>query len=165
MAVILARVDSRLVHGQVVEGWAPLLRADTLLVVDRELAGDPLTSRVLAALERPGLEIRLTGPRDAARLLAGELRSRRVLVLFASPLRALEACDAGVEFGRLNLGNVHPSAESRPVTASVYLTREDARALRELSDRGVELEARAVPADRSPDLPAVLRREFGNAHG
>ncbi len=33
MPVVLARVDDRLLHGQVVEGWTPYVQADTIVVV------------------------------------------------------------------------------------------------------------------------------------
>ena len=34
MGVVLIRVDSRLIHGQILEAWIPHTRADALLVVD-----------------------------------------------------------------------------------------------------------------------------------
>lgn len=163
MSVVMARVDNRLVHGQVLEGWVPLLDADTILVIDRELVDDPLQRMVLEGLGRSRPEVCLVDPDRAAQLLSGKLARHKVLLLFASIRRALEAHSAGVWFERLNLGNVHPTKKSRAVTTSVYLTPDDATLLCELSRRGVELEARAVPADQSPDLGAIIRREFDDA--
>jgi mannose/fructose/N-acetylgalactosamine-specific phosphotransferase system component IIB len=157
MGVLLARVDNRLVHGQVLVSWVPRLGIDTILVVDRELVGDPFQRDLLEGLGAPGLKIRLVTPEGAALLLAGELRDRKVLVLFAGIHQAVEAWDAGVAFSVLNLGNVHPTQGSRGLTSSVYLSASDEEELCLLLSRGVRVEARAVPADRSPDVDTVVR--------
>ncbi len=158
MPIVLARVDNRLVHGQVLEAWVPRYRIDTLLVVDAELVDDPLQRAVLESLDRTGLEVRVEAPSTAARSLAGPLREHRVMVLFRGLRGATEALDRGVGFTDLNLGNIHPGEGSRPVSASVYLSASDEDAVRRLLARGVAVEARAVPGDRSPDLAALLER-------
>jgi PTS system mannose-specific IIB component len=159
MPVVLTRVDNRLVHGQVLEGWVPKLRANTILVVDRELAGNPLRKSLIEGLSHPGLEVRLMDPERAVRFLAAEETARRVIVVFADTQKAVEAHEAGVRFGRLNLGNIHPREGSQAVTASVNLTVGDAKRLSDLHAQGVTLEAKAVPADRSPDLTELIHRE------
>ncbi len=158
MPIVLARVDNRLVHGQVLEAWVPRFRIDTLLVVDADLVGDPLQRAVLESLNRTGVEVRVEAPATAAHSLAGPLRDRRVMVLFRGLRGAVEALDGGVDFTDLNLGNIHPGEGSRPVSASVYLSATDEDAVRRLLARGVSVEARAVPGDRSPDLAVLLER-------
>lgn len=154
MSVHLVRIDSRLVHGQVLEAWAPQLEVDAILVVDGPRAGDAFHRAIFGALSRPGLEVRVETPQDAAALLGGAWQTRRVLVLFEGLPQALAGRAAGIPFRHLNLGNLHPRPGSRPVTASVHLTPEDWRDLARLRAEGVEVEARAVPGDRSPPLVA-----------
>jgi len=156
VAAVLARVDNRLVHGQVLEAWVPAFGIGTILVVDQELGRDPLQKMVLEGLSRRGLQVKIVTPSEAVSLLAGALRETRVLVLFAGLRQAAEAWDAGMEFDTLNLGNIHPRAGSVPLSVSVYITTEDGRLLRLLSAHGVALEARAVPADSTPDVARWL---------
>jgi len=156
MAVLLARVDNRLVHGQVLEAWVPRLGIDTILVVDRELVNDPFQRAILEGLSGPRLGIFLVTPERATELLGGELGTRRTLVLFAGIRQAVEALDAGVPFSVLNLGNIHPKEASRVLTASVYLSAGDEEEVCLLLSRGVDVEARAVPSERSPDVRAAV---------
>lgn len=157
MPVVLCRVDNRLVHGQVLEAWAPKLGVQGIVVVDAERAADPCQRMVFRALDQATLPVRLCSPEEASALLGGPWRDRRTLVLFAGVAQAADARRRGVRFDALNLGNVHPSQGSVPLTSSVYLTAEDAAVLRAFVDDGVVLEARAVPSDRSPDVVAFLR--------
>jgi len=159
MGILLARVDNRLVHGQVLAAWVPRLGVDTILVVDREVEADAFRRSVIESLASPSLRIAVVPPEAAAGLLAGELRDRRVLVLFAGIHQAVEALEAGVSFTQLNLGNIHPAQECRVLTSSVYLTGRDEEELCRLVSRGVLLDARAVPADRSPDVYRLIRCE------
>lgn len=156
MAVVLARADSRLVHGQILEAWVPALAVDSILVVDRELGLDPLRKMVIEGLGRAGLRVQIADPARAVELLDGPLADARVLLLFAGLAQAADARDSGVPFQVLNLGNLHPKQGSRSLTVSVYLTEEDEGLLRHLLDSGMAIEARAVPADRSPDLGCWL---------
>ena len=41
MSVLLFRVDERLIHGQVVVGWARRLHPRRIIVVDDDVAADP----------------------------------------------------------------------------------------------------------------------------
>jgi PTS system mannose-specific IIB component len=157
MPIVLARVDNRLVHGQVLEAWAPKLEADAILAVDRDLSLDPLRRRIIEGLGMGGgPDVRVSTPEEAAKLLTGTFREQRLLILFAGVRQALEARRAGLCFECLNLGNVHPKPGSLAVTASVYLTDEDLDCLAALMAEGVFVEARAVPADRSPDIAALV---------
>lgn len=157
MTVVLARVDNRLVHGQVVEAWVPRLGIQGIVVVDGELAVDPFQILVFQALDRDNLPVRVCGPEEAAALMEREWRDKRILLLFAGLPQAVDSRRRGVRFDTLNLGNIHPRPGSRTLTPSVYLTEEDGACLRALLAEGVVLEARAVPADRSPDVVSFLR--------
>lgn len=159
MPVVLARVDNRLVHGQVLEAWVPRLGVEAILVVDAELASDAFQRAIIEGLGLGGVGIRLCTPEQAVELLRGSLERRRVLLLFAGVAQALVALRRGVRFELLNLGNVHPREGGKAVTPSVYLTAEDLARLRELHFEGVAVEARAVPSDRTPDVMALVCRE------
>jgi PTS system mannose-specific IIB component len=156
VSILLARVDNRLVHGQVLEVWVPRLRAEAIVAVDRALAGDPFQRRLVEGLSRAGVEVTVATPEEAAALVCGALKGRKLLLLFADLRQALETCRAGVELRELNLGNLHPRPGSRALTTTVYLTAEDVECLAALQSAGVEVEARALPTDKSPDVWAKL---------
>jgi mannose/fructose/N-acetylgalactosamine-specific phosphotransferase system component IIB len=157
LPILLARVDNRLVHGQVLEAWVPALGADGVLAVDRPASRDSLQRRIIEGLGRDGrLEVRVCDPEGAAEFLRDAWPQKRVLVLFAGIPQALEARRAGVSFDLLNLGNLHPREGSCQIAPSVHLTDEDWDCLEVLSAEGVRVEIQAVPRDRRLDLSAIL---------
>jgi len=157
MTVVLARVDNRLVHGQVLEAWVPRLGIEGIVIVDGELAADPFQAMVFQALNCDRLPVKVCAPEEAVGLLEGGWRAKKVLVLFSGLRQAVDGRRRGVRFETLNLGNIHPRPGSRTLTPSVYLTADDVGCLETLLGEGVVVEARAVPAERSPDVASFLR--------
>jgi len=49
MPVVLARVDDRLIHGQVTVGWATHLKPHRILLANNEIAADDWQSEVYAS--------------------------------------------------------------------------------------------------------------------
>ena len=157
MPIDLVRIDDRLVHGQVVEGWIPFLKAERVVVASASAAGDE-TQQALMQLALPeSIDLRVLAPKDAAaHLLSEECARTRVLVLVPSPKEALELLDAGVAFKSLNVGGLHYSAGRIQLGRVIFLSEDDSRTLRELAQRGVILEGRAVPSDRKMDIAGML---------
>lgn len=155
--IALVRVDNRLIHGQVVTTWIPHVRADEVVVVDDEAASSSLMRAAMSLAlphEVSALILRMDEV-DWARLSASP---RRILVLVRDVAQATAAVKAGADVRHLNLGNVHYLEGRKPVSPSVFLSAEELEALEDLARRGVEIEARAVPADKRTSLPELEAR-------
>lgn len=143
-----ARVDNRLIHGQVVEAWVPHLGARSIVVANDALAGDEFQQEIMAlaiprAVDSSFLSIEaLAG--DAR--LAGPARES-TLLLFSTCLDVRRAVERGLRLPTLNVGNLHYSTGKRQLSPSVSLGPEDEACLLFLRDKGVELDFRCVPND------------------
>ena len=49
MAIVLARVDDRVIHGQTTTRWVAVKPADAILVISDKIAADQLRCKVLKA--------------------------------------------------------------------------------------------------------------------
>lgn len=162
MPLSLVRIDDRLVHGQVVEGWIPMLRAEAVLVASDAAAADELQVSLmrLALPEAISLEAL---PVDQAARHPGFRPDypKRLLVLVPGPLEVLRLLDAGARFSTVNVGGLHFSAGKVQLGKAIFLSEEDRRALREIIKRGVTLEGRALPNDKGTDLMEMLEAHGG----
>jgi mannose/fructose/N-acetylgalactosamine-specific phosphotransferase system component IIB len=151
VTLALARVDDRLVHGQVVLAWGPALRAVRLLVVDDEVAANPWERDLLRA-SAGELEVRVLSVAEAPPALREETgRAGAAIVLFRSPRTALAAVEGGAALAELNLGGLHYAPGRERVLDYVYLDAADRRSLAALVQRGVRLTAQDVPSSRPVD--------------
>ncbi len=159
MGVDLLRIDDRLVHGQVVEGWLRALHITHVVVANDDVYADD-TQMALYSLAVPlGVELNCYSITAAATAwTGGEWDRDHVLVLVSSPEDACRLMDAGAPIRTLNVGGLHFREGRVQVLKAVSLDAHDIRALQNLSDLGVTLEARPLPLDEPVDVSSQLPR-------
>ena len=126
------RVDNRLIHGQVIEGWLPYTGAAHLIVANDALAEDLLRQQIMSLAIPHHVDVRFVPLKD----LAGTLK---------------ECGDESfvlLTLNVLNIGNLHYGAGKKQLCTHVAVSEDDMAALRELvSGQGTELDFRAVPLE------------------
>ncbi|MCB1183849.1 PTS sugar transporter subunit IIB [bacterium] len=149
MPVVLARIDDRLIHGQVTVGWSRQLRPDRIILADNAVAADPWQSRVYASSVPPEIEVSILPVSRAAAELADPAHlDERILLLTASPTEMTELVRIGAPVAKVNVGGLHFSAGKREMLPFVYVDEADLRAFSRLLDMGTRLSAQQVPGGR-----------------
>ncbi|EAT16716.1 PTS sugar transporter subunit IIB [Desulfuromonas acetoxidans] len=150
MSIVLARVDNRLIHGQVLEAWVPHVQADCLIVVDDVVAQDPFRKQLMVAVVPGELDVEVCSHAEVDQLCSAHLLdSRNVIVLFSTPQDALQAYREGIHFTRLNLGNMHAQEGKRCLSRTLFVGPEDQDDLNALCQLGVMISAQCIPTDRA----------------
>ena len=159
--IALARVDERLMHGQVSVGWVPHVHATVVVVANDRVAADPLLSGICQACSS-GFRVEVVPVAEAARRGAGaDWDHDTVIMLFENLQDARRAMDAGLSVARLNLGGLRHDQGRLCICDGVTLDSEDCAILRDFARRGVEVDVRLMPRDRSCALPSLLREGDG----
>ncbi|PIE76464.1 hypothetical protein CSA17_02055 [bacterium DOLJORAL78_65_58] len=162
MTLVLARVDDRLIHGQVTVGWATHLKPDRLLLANNEIAADAWQSEVYAASVPREIEVSILSLAEAAAFLKRTTdQEEKVLLLTASVGEMAHLAGMGVPFKRINLGGLHYSSGKKEMLPFIYLGPDDLPSLRQLLGRGIRLNAQQVPGgvEHLVDAAAVQRME------
>nr|WP_320050639.1 PTS sugar transporter subunit IIB [uncultured Desulfuromonas sp.] len=150
MSIVLARVDNRLIHGQVLEAWVPYVQADCLIVVDDTVSQDPFRKQLMIAVVPGELTVEVCSHSEVEQLCHGHLvESRNVILLFATPQDALLAYQEGLHFASLNLGNMHACEGKRCISRTLFVDSHDQEYLNTLCEHGVVISAQCIPTDRA----------------
>ncbi|MGM0424141.1 MAG: PTS sugar transporter subunit IIB [Thermodesulfobacteriota bacterium] len=143
-----ARVDNRLVHGQVIETWLPYSNARSIVVGNDELAQDPLQQEIIKLAVPQGVEIAfcsIAGIPEQVSRIHDNRHSREIFLLFYSCEDAKAAFESGVHFHALNIGNLHYSPGKKQICDHIALSQTDMHCLRFFQDQGIKLDFRCVP--------------------
>jgi PTS system mannose-specific IIB component/fructoselysine and glucoselysine-specific PTS system IIB component len=146
--VLLARVDDRLIHGQVVHGWGRALGATRFVIVSDGLRADPDHAELyLLAVpeEARGIVVGVDGMLEPA--LGGELARERTILLFSDLETPLRLVEAGYPLPELNLGGLHHRPGTQAALTYVFLDDRDRACLRGLAARGVRVTAQDLPGN------------------
>jgi len=159
MAVELVRIDDRLVHGQVVEGWVKALRINHLIVASDAVEADE-TQKALYLLAVPnGVRLTTTTLSGAAQTWkTNRWKEDRALILVSTPQDVVRLFEAGAPLKSINLGGLHYRTGRVQVLKGISLDDQDVRALKTLAASGVLLEARPLPLDEPVDIALYLQR-------
>ncbi len=143
------RVDNRLVHGQVIEGWLPYVAARHLVVANDAMAQDDLRQQItlLAVPQNVETHFVMLEALPATLQTCGD----DVLVLFEDCKDARQASDAGIPMKSLNIGNLHYGPGKKQLLPHVAVSEQDSEDLRTLLGRCIQLDFRCVPSEKVRD--------------
>ncbi|RMG58859.1 MAG: PTS mannose/fructose/sorbose transporter subunit IIB [Deltaproteobacteria bacterium] len=148
MRVTLLRVDSRLIHGQVVEAWLPYTGVRSIVVVDDLTAGNPVLREVMSLAVPTGVEVSFTTVREFISGRGDGKPGKEGVLILCRDLKIAEKLVMGrKDIRNVNLGNIQSAPGKRMVGPTIFLDDEDLKIIDRLRKRGIQVEARAVPSD------------------
>lgn len=154
------RIDNRLIHGQVAVTWMRRINADTIVVVNDDVAKDRIQQMALplAARDAKVLVLSHQGLQD----LVKEHPDMTLFVIAKFPTDALRILESGLEVDEVNVGNAAPIAGTKYVMVekkSIAATKEDAEVYRKIAElRGGKLLTQAVSTYQPQDFLELLRK-------
>ena len=157
MPIVLTRIDDRLIHGQVTEGWCKKIKTEAILVVSDEISSSGwLCDICFSALSKScnGLHASV---KDAPRII-NELDkdARSSYVLFESPRDACTVIKNGAHISSINVGGMHSRKGKREILDYVFVDDEDVKHLKCIRDMGVKLNFRDLPDKEIVDVMSRL---------
>lgn len=155
--IVLARIDDRLIHGQVTVGWSRFLGAEKIVVISDEFANDELQRSFLAMAVPETAEFDLGSVAEIAeRLRTPGYAAKPTILLAAAPREYRRLIlEHGAAIAEVNLGGQRTLEGTRKVCDGILLTEEAWRDLVALRDAGVFVDLRMIPSSTKTDLFAV----------
>ena len=160
MPIILARIDDRLIHGQVTEGWGKFLKPELIVVISDEVSSSDWEKELCLAALPDYLEGMVIPVSEASKVI-NELDTdpRSSYVLFESPHDAYVALKDGAivkVVKSLNVGGMHSEKGKREILEYIFVDDEDTKYLKALSDTGIKLDFRDLPGNENVDVISLL---------
>jgi PTS system mannose-specific IIB component/fructoselysine and glucoselysine-specific PTS system IIB component len=159
LPIVLLRIDERLIHGQVVIGWANQLRPDRYIIVDDDLAASRW-EQDLYRLGAAGVEARFCSTADALTLL-DEWRAafERTILLTRDTATMRRLAESQALRGEtVVVGGMHHAPGRVEALTYVHLTEKELEDLEAIEAAGVHVSARDLPDAPRADLTLLKRR-------
>ena len=155
----IIRIDDRLVHGQVVEGWLKPLSIDTVVLCSDEIYCDE-TSKTLFGISLPShVKLKcLSIQQTAEEIVHGEYEKNSVLILIASLkdlynlVKKIQEKLPGYKLPNVNIGGIRHTYGRKQIYKALFLNKEDIEIIKKLDELGVLLEYYVLPNDQKVSL-------------
>ncbi|OQO70999.1 PTS fructose transporter subunit IIB [Enterococcus villorum] len=159
MDIRLARIDDRLIHGQVATVWSKLTGVERIIVISDLVAQDKLRKFLLKEAAPPGITANVITVNKMIQVYqSGLLEKTKVMLLFTNPQDVEKLVLSGVQLNSLNIGGMSFSEGKTMITNFVSVDQNDIDSFHFLNQQGVELEILKVPADRKILLMELLAK-------
>lgn len=159
--IVLVRIDNRLVHGQVGGPWSASLDVNVLIVVDDEVAMDPLQQRLMEFVAKSNnIRIRFFSLEGFKEALKESGPHTKMFVVVRNVQTAAKLVQMGVPIEDVNLGNMHYEKGKIPLSRKVYVNEEDAEALQVLLDNHVKCFMQDVPGTYREEITTLVHLKF-----
>ena len=153
MNITLARIDDRLIHGQVTTVWSKVANAQRIIICNDAVYNDEVRRTLLRQAAPPGMKVNVVNIEKAVAVYHNpQYQNETVFYLFTRPQDALAMVKQGVKITTLNIGGMAWRPGKKQLTKAVSLDNDDIHAFRELDKLGVALDLRVVASDPSINI-------------
>ncbi len=159
MKIALARIDDRLIHGQVVTVWSKETKCQRIIVCNDDVANDEIRKTLLTQVAPPGIQSHVVSIEKAVKVINNPKYEKDiVLLLFTNPTDVLKLVEAGIDIKSVNIGGMSFKEGKNQITNAVSVNDEDINAFKSLNERNIELEIRKVASDSKVNIIPLIEK-------
>lgn len=155
----LARVDDRLIHGQVMTKWTKGFGTNSVYVVDNATAADDFMKDIYVSTNSTGgLSIKVYSATEVAdEWKKNQFGNDKVVIVFKYIKEVQEALAAGLELKALNIGGISKKPNTEFVIPTVAIGDEERAALKEIHDSGIDVFFQTVPDSKKVEYNSAIK--------
>ncbi|OCG18548.1 MULTISPECIES: mannose/fructose/sorbose PTS transporter subunit IIA [unclassified Gilliamella] len=159
MKIVLARVDSRLLHGQVATAWTKSTNPNRIIVVSDSVAKDDLRKKLIQEAAPPGVKANVVPIKKIIEVSRDpRFGNTKALLLFENPQDVLRTIDGGVDINVLNIGSMAHSVGKVMVNKVLSMNADDVETFEKLKAKNVKFDVRKVPNDSNSNMDELLKK-------
>ena len=155
--IVLCRVDHRLLHGQVAFTWTQNVGSNCILIANDAVAKDDLRMTALRVSKPNGVKLVIKSIDDSLKALnLGVTDKYKLMILCESIKDAARLVEGYDKIKSINLGGIKNETGKKQISKAISVNEEEVEILKELNEKGIELEVRMVPDDSKQDVMKLI---------
>ena len=142
--IVLTRVDNRLIHGQIVQGWLPSLKVSEVLIVSPRVKSNSFIQKMFRLALPGGYKLTVLEAKEA--VVYAQQSRENVFIIIEDVSLLFQMLQAGFTPKVITLGNTQFEEGKKQYSTGVFLSEEEIKELKDLeSSKGISVEIRSLP--------------------
>ncbi len=156
---VFARVDTRLLHGQVATTWTKETKPQRIVIASNSVAKDELRKTMIVQAAPPGVKVHVVALDQLVKIDSDpRFGGTRMMVLFETPQDALYCIEKGVAIEKLCLGSMAHSLGKVVATRALAFNADDVKTVEALLDKNVNVYGQTVPSESPLKVADILKK-------
>jgi PTS system mannose-specific IIB component len=159
MDIQLFRIDDRLIHGQVVIGWANYLNSKKILLCDDSVSLNDWEKELYISIVPEGITPFVLNVNDTTAFLNDQTNDlARTIIVVNSPLVIESLWNCGIKPELVNVGGIHYTKGRRNFLPYLYLNETEIEAFKRCIEKGIKFECQDMPNSKKIQLADILQK-------
>lgn len=156
MGIVLARIDDRLIHGQVMTSWLNYTGAGKIVVIDDATAKDSFLSMIIKTLVPANIKTEVTTLEKSVEVVAALPKNEKVILLSKTPEAYVNLVKNGISLEKINIGGMGARPGRKTLYRNISASEEEMNQLKELTELGLVVEIQMVAEDTAINVKKYL---------
>ncbi len=154
--ILAARIDNRLIHGQVGMTWVNSLQANLILVANDKVSEDTVQQSLMDMVVPNGVQTRYFSVEKTAKVINKASDRQKILLVVKDVIDVKRLRDLGLRIDTWIVGNMHFSEGKKQITSTVSLDEEQIGIFKELIQDKISFIIKGIPSDAGQDLSKLI---------
>lgn len=155
----LARVDNRMIHGQVAMMWTSKVQANIIIVVDDNIVKDEYQMQLMVTAVPDNVQVRFFTAQKMLDVYEKANSNQHLFIVTRTPIAMAQLVTNGVPIKELNIGNMHDGADKITVIPEfLYANELEIQAIKEICNSGVKVYGQMSPFTAYHDINSIIKK-------
>ena len=161
MSIKNARVDERLIHGQVAMVWTNTIGATRIVVVNNEAVNDESIIAALKISKPAGVKLSILSKEKAVNKFKDGIYDEDKVFLITKNIQDMsELIEGGIQIESVNIGNIAKKEDAIQIKKSVHLTEDDISLIKNMIANGIKVTAQMIPNESDQSIEIYLKNNL-----
>ncbi len=151
----ILRVDDRLIHGQVIAGWARPLGIESIILASDKICQDEWACNAYRLAVPEGIDFLCVDLKQCI-IRVNKQNTDRVMIIVESVREAYSLLTEGLEIKEINIGGLSYKEGTREIAPYIYLSPRDIESVVRLYQMGVKVIGKQLPNSAPIDVVKTL---------
>lgn len=154
--IVLARIDDRLIHGQVMTAWLQYSGGNHIVIVDDETAEDDFLKSVLSMAIPVGIKLNIFNCSDGAEFLKNLNVDDKVVILAKVPETFLKLIEAGVNLKQIIIGGMGANTNRSKFYKNISASDTERETFKKIISLGTTVTIHVIPDHKAINADQFL---------
>ena len=153
--IVLARVDDRLIHGQITIGWLNKISVDTIIIINKELRSNTFLSEMTKQAAPDNYRTEIFNTEEFIEYYKN--RTKEDILILSKEVKVYENIQTKEEiFSEINIGNIGSKDDSKKIYKNVHINSEEKKSIKNLLEKNCNIYLQMLPEDSKINIEKLI---------